>query len=285
MNYEKIYNNLCNRGKMRSKGAGCYLEKHHIIPIFFFKESKRKHRYSDGIFEGDGENIANLTYLTPREHFIAHVILAKIWSNTKWYHRCRSSLLMFFNYNSDSNHKRSNYFNPGYSKKYQKYRQDAIESISKIRKGTMPAKDSITNEIVGSVPVDHPNVLSGKWVHHSKNVKHSDARRKITSNISKGLSNSNSKYSDSELVDSYIKCCKNSNLIVNQSFWIKYSIAYNLPYLKHFKEFRLNGNGFQDLIDIAVLQTDLKLPSDGLNPFHGKKYKEFLRRSAIWVSP
>lgn len=285
MNYEKIYNNLCNRGKMRSKGPFCYLEKHHIIPTFFFKESKRKHRYNDGIFEGNGENIANLTYLTPREHFIAHVLLAKIWSNTKWYHRCRSSLIMFFNSNPESNHKRLNYFNPGYSKKYHKHRQDSIESISKMRMGTMPAKDSITNQIIGSVSVDHPNVLSGAWVHHSKNVKLSSERKKRMSVLSTGLSNSYSKYTDEELIDSYIKCCKESNMIVNHSFWVKYSVIKDMPYIKFIKDFRFSGNGFHDLIDIVLLKTEIKLPSNGKNPFHCREYKEFLRRNEIWVSP
>lgn len=284
MNYEKIYNNLCNRGKLRSKNFGSYLERHHIVPTFFFKESKRKHRYNDGIFEGDGNNISNITYLTPREHFIAHVLLTKIWSDTKWYHRCRSSLLLFFNDKSDG-HNRSNYFNPSYSKKYNIYKQNAIDSISKLRKGSMSVKDNMTNEMIGSVPTDHPNVLNGQWVHHSKNVKLSDDRKARMSNISKGLNNSNSKYTDDELVDSYIKCCKDSNLLVGHSFWVKYSIANNLPYIKHFKIFRLSGNGFQDLIDIALLRTTLKLPSHEKNPFHSKEYKEFLRRSTIWVSP
>lgn len=168
MNYEKIYNDLCNRGKQRSKNKDNYLERHHILPTFFFKDSKRKRRYSDGIFDGDGENPNNISFLTPREHFLAHILLCKIWSNTKWYHRCRASLGFFFNKKEDSKHIRKKHFHPGDSKKYEKYEIQYRKSISIERKGKMPVKDVNTQEMIGSVEVDHPKVLSGEWVHHSK---------------------------------------------------------------------------------------------------------------------
>lgn len=49
-------------------------------------------------------------------------------------------------------------------------REIGLESISNARKGKMPAVDAITRQKVGSVPVDHPKVLSGEWIHHSKGV-------------------------------------------------------------------------------------------------------------------
>ena len=62
MNYNKIYNQICNRGKEKRE-LGQYYENHHVIPRCM-----------------DGKDIAdNLTTLTYREHFIAHLLLTKIY--------------------------------------------------------------------------------------------------------------------------------------------------------------------------------------------------------------
>lgn len=65
--YQRIYENLCLKGQLNKslycKGSG--LHKHHIKP-----------KHSKG---ADNEN--NLTYLTPREHTIAHFLLWKIYKN------------------------------------------------------------------------------------------------------------------------------------------------------------------------------------------------------------
>jgi hypothetical protein len=62
--YKSIYNNICNRGSQRKslyrRGSG--LHKHHIIP---------KH-------SGGKDEESNYTYLTEREHIIAHFLLWKI---------------------------------------------------------------------------------------------------------------------------------------------------------------------------------------------------------------
>jgi len=55
--------------------------------------------------------------------------------------------------------------------------KDGTRRISDARKGTMPVKDSITNKMIGAVSVNHPNVLSGVWVHHSKGTKLSEERK------------------------------------------------------------------------------------------------------------
>ena len=64
MNYEKIYQHLCNRSLTRKWEKFTY-EKHHIIP-----------RCMGGT--DDSENITVLTY---REHYIAHWLLCKIHAN------------------------------------------------------------------------------------------------------------------------------------------------------------------------------------------------------------
>ena len=63
MNYQEHYNRLIERAKNRE--LSCYTESHHIIP-----------RCMSGTDEKD-----NLVRLTAREHFIAHLLLHKIYPN------------------------------------------------------------------------------------------------------------------------------------------------------------------------------------------------------------
>lgn len=63
MNYRKIYNDLCNRGQVRVLET--YTEKHHIIPRCI----------------GGSDSNLNLTKLTAKEHYIAHLLLTRIYPN------------------------------------------------------------------------------------------------------------------------------------------------------------------------------------------------------------
>jgi hypothetical protein len=63
MNYKLHYNNLIERSKNRI--LKCYFEKHHILPKCI----------------GGKDNKENLVNLTAREHFIAHILLSKIYPN------------------------------------------------------------------------------------------------------------------------------------------------------------------------------------------------------------
>ena len=65
MNYQKIYINLIERAKSRIPDNQIYYECHHIIPRCI----------------GGTNNLNNLCYLTPEEHYIAHQLLTKIYSN------------------------------------------------------------------------------------------------------------------------------------------------------------------------------------------------------------
>jgi 5-methylcytosine-specific restriction endonuclease McrA len=62
MDYKKVYDNICIRGKEKRE-LGQYCEKHHIIPRCM----------------GGKDVKDNLTTLTYREHFIAHLLLTKIY--------------------------------------------------------------------------------------------------------------------------------------------------------------------------------------------------------------
>lgn len=250
MNYEKIYYDLCEKGKKRKKIRGDNLERHHIIPTFFYKDNKRNHRHNDGIYSGDGEHVGNITLLTPREHFIAHLILCKIWKGTKWEYRCYLSLKMFLN-KGQVNKARSVFEHS--SRKYEYYKIKANDAISKGKSGTMPVKDAKTGEKLGIVEVNHPKVLDGEWVHITKGIKKTKEQKMLFSKP--GFENSNSKYSDEDLFQSYKKCCYYYNKLVSGSFWASYSEKNNLPHIKFWKPFRYNGRGFlgmqEDLLKAA----------------------------------
>ena len=69
MNYKKIYNNIIERAKNRIMEG--YTEIHHIIPKCI----------------GGTNNVDNLVSLTAEEHYIAHLLLVKIYPKSKslWY--------------------------------------------------------------------------------------------------------------------------------------------------------------------------------------------------------
>ena len=61
MNYSEIYQQLMNRAVGRSRGERFY-ERHHVVPRCM----------------GGGNDLSNLVFLTPEEHFVAHQLLTKI---------------------------------------------------------------------------------------------------------------------------------------------------------------------------------------------------------------
>ena len=63
MDYSKIYNSIINNGKNRHSDENIYYESHHIIPKCLGGTDKKD----------------NLVFLTAREHFIAHLLLVKMY--------------------------------------------------------------------------------------------------------------------------------------------------------------------------------------------------------------
>ncbi|MCB1711484.1 MAG: HNH endonuclease [Candidatus Riesia sp.] len=66
MNYLKIYNELCNRGCLREYDNKKY-HKHHIIPRCM----------------GGTDDYYNISYLTPKEHYMAHRILKRVYPEVR----------------------------------------------------------------------------------------------------------------------------------------------------------------------------------------------------------
>jgi hypothetical protein len=78
MNYKKIYNKLITKAKLenRKKSDIFYYEAHHIKPRSFGGE-------------GDCRNTIhpNIVLLTPKEHYIAHLLLVAIYPNSPAMHK------------------------------------------------------------------------------------------------------------------------------------------------------------------------------------------------------
>jgi len=77
--YEKWYQNICDRG--RSKRTDEYTERHHIIPESFYKNRTRKGK--PGWLLGNPDGPSNITWLTAKEHAIAHHLLTKVHKHDK----------------------------------------------------------------------------------------------------------------------------------------------------------------------------------------------------------
>lgn len=69
MNYQKIYSAfIADRREKEMHPMITYVEKHHIVPRA----------------KGGDDQPENLIYLTPEDHFFAHLLLAKIHGGTMW---------------------------------------------------------------------------------------------------------------------------------------------------------------------------------------------------------
>lgn len=158
------------QAKNRELIPGEYYESHHIVPDFMFKNRKRKG--PRGHLDGDPNSPDNVVKLTFREHLMAHYYFYEMQRGTHYEHPAGSALQFFF-VKATGNHMRQRTLSEvddDFLKEMEHLRKIGINSISAARTGKFPAVDAITRESVGSVSRDHPKVLSGEWIHHSKGV-------------------------------------------------------------------------------------------------------------------
>lgn len=138
MNYQLIYNNLISFAIDRSSVSG-YTEKHHIIPRSL----------------GGSNRKDNLVVLTPREHFIAHLLLAKI-------HKGKMTIAAYLMSTKQEYT----------SKVYDTLRKQSIE----LRKGQIPWNKGIAGKPCTD---EQKMLLSNYWLGKPKSESHAF-------NISKG---------------------------------------------------------------------------------------------------
>lgn len=181
MNYRKIYYDLCDHCKQvevidriksrdskdpRLGSEYIYTEKHHIVP-----------RHSGG-----SDNHDNLVSLLPEEHYMAHLIRYKAYGERKDFlsvrfivngFKSKSNILerfpeLFESRSFNTKIGLFKHFVQSFRKHNDWQTEDGRFRISEARRGTFPCIDLKTGEPVGSQSRDHPKVLSGEWVHHSK---------------------------------------------------------------------------------------------------------------------
>jgi hypothetical protein len=170
--YKTLYKNIIDsaRKENRMKNQEIYYEQHHIVPDFLYKNRKRTG--PKGHLDGDPNDSKNLILLTFSEHLMAHYYLYEIYKGTRYEYSAGSALQFFF-IKAVGNHKRQqclSNIDEKFLKEMEHLRIIGNKSISKARKGKMPVVDARTREKKGSVSINHPKVLSGEWMHHSKGI-------------------------------------------------------------------------------------------------------------------
>jgi hypothetical protein len=171
--YKSLYKQIIVQAKTenRIKNSENYYEKHHIIPEFMFTDRKRKG--PAGHLNGNPDSPENLVLLTFREHLMCHYYLFEIFKETRYEYQTGAALQFFFIKATGGHQRQRNLseIDEKFLTEMDHIRQLGIKSISNARSGKMPVVDVITREKMGSVSVNHPKVLSGEWVHHSKGIK------------------------------------------------------------------------------------------------------------------
>ena len=184
MNYERIHNlfidyfkgtNLKERIIKRNpedprlKESYIYSELHHIIPRSF----------------GGDNSPENLVRVLPEEHLFLHFLRFKIFKSFKDLQAVKFMINGFSNPSeSRKNLKESFVLNKHIRSFYALHKQECQKNrkekgwhseegskrISEAMKGKIVCKDAITGELTGKHDRNHPKILSGEWVQHSKGM-------------------------------------------------------------------------------------------------------------------
>lgn len=150
MNYRRIYNELIMRGWRRTNLDG-YCEKHHIIPKCI----------------GGGNEVSNLVKLTAEEHFIAHLLLTRMYPEDL---KLASAIFLMShrkNMRAINNNKIYSKFKEAYSKSVSD-REKGIprtkEERESIRKGSLGKKltEATKSKISATKRGNSPSPMKGK---------------------------------------------------------------------------------------------------------------------------
>lgn len=205
--YKQLYKQIIDTARLekRTKNSEIYYESHHIVPEFMFKVRKRTG--PKGHLDGNSDSVDNLVLLTFQEHLMAHYYLYEILKDTHYEYSAGSALQFFF-IKATGGHIRQRTLSE-VDKKFldemTHLRQIGIKCISNARSGKMPVVDAITREPIGSMPVDHPRIISGEWVHHSTGKKSPNSGRN-----QQGINNANYKKMTQEHLDRIFQCVAQS---------------------------------------------------------------------------
>lgn len=276
MNYAKLYDRFINYCKEttprerlekrditdnRLREDKLYVEVHHILPRS----------------EGGDDSENNLVKLLAEEHLFAHMIRFKAFNSNNDIIAVRFMINGFKNKKKiqinknirlNKEVKKAVIFMKEKCKYMQEnklwHSEEGIKNISKARKGTMPVVEANTGIMIGSVSVNHPKVLNGEWVHHSKgkvnvydeygnklSISVDEYRNNKNKYIRRGSNNtgeSNSRYcglSDDDIIDKYEDFCKKLGFITTYKTFKRYS-KDNIPNITK-ACFRFNNKGIEEI--------------------------------------
>ena len=172
MDYQKIYNKLIQKRLTDSLSKkDCYCESHHIIPLS----------------EGGSDDDDNKVNLTAREHYIAHLLLAKIYNDYKMY-----SAVVYMQAAKERWSSRAFKFN---SRLYEAIRKEFALKVSEHKKGKIPwnkgKKMSIEvcknmSDAQKKYRQEHPNSTQSTFSKYWVGKKRSEVDRKHKSDATKG---------------------------------------------------------------------------------------------------
>lgn len=162
MNYEILYNNIIENAKSsnRTIGDGVHYEKHHIKPRSLFKE-----------LEKDDNNIV---LLTPKEHFICHMLLERIYD-------CRQMKFAIWRMCNDGTYK--------VSSRYYEYVKNKIAiECSKLNKGKKLSEEhrrKISLALSGRTHSEETKRKISESYDPSKHIVSDELRKKLSVNATK----------------------------------------------------------------------------------------------------
>lgn len=294
-----------NKNDKRLNLKYLYVEIHHILPRSL----------------GGTDDFDNLVEVLPEEHIFLHMLRYKIFKTRE------DMLAVRFCLNGVDNNQTKlgeNFQNISLNKKVRmgyawlrthsyNFRKEigwqtieGLQSISESRKDKMPVKCSITGEVIGSVSNNHPNILSGLWVHTSKGRQLSEEEKENKS--SPGFKNPNSnKITKNELINfiveysiqlNRIPCYKELKRLVKKDYNIIIPSSHNtfrftkdksiydyaeektgLKFNKYYKDPNINKK-------ISKTLTGTKSPKKGSKTYYdinGKRYMKFEQTEGLYT--
>ena len=137
MDYLKLYKELIKTRQQREKIADEYYEKHHFLPKSIFNdEIARKTISNKNISKQDDPS--NIVYLSAREHFVAHLLLVKIFENHST--NCYIKMLYAANLMKSRTNSSSSY--EWFRKKYSEMRSKELIGKPSLAKGKKWSKEA-----------------------------------------------------------------------------------------------------------------------------------------------
>lgn len=157
MDYNRIYEKIINKAKSenRTKKDGVHYEKHHIKPRSLFKELEKDKK--------------NIVLLTPKEHFICHMLLEKIYD-------CSKMKYAIWRMCNDGEYK--------VSSRYYEYVKNKISiESSKLNKGR-----KLTEEQKRKISIAHSGKTHSQETKRKMSESYDKSKHQITNELRKKLS-------------------------------------------------------------------------------------------------